>query len=449
VAPAASSPGVDAVLAAAGSSRAQVRELRRAPRPPFGRLRPIKDALVAGLGAETAAFAFLHAAGNTPGAVQRLPLTGLHDYARTHALRFDELHPARDLRMPPVPVFGEARAGFDARTRCQFACVLADAVVSSKSNFILAGGRALFDHQGGELASIPVDVAMDPVVFAPDATHATFAIEAAAIDGPVLPEAFTLLGLNSFNYWHWQVEFLPRLLACLDLPGFAGVPILVDAQMPAQSLVALRWMIGERHPVRVVAPGEAVRVARLWTAAMFAYLPVWPQPGAHYPSHTMVIDAPAFASALAPLEPRLAALRTGAGPKRLYLARQATQHRGMVNWPEVEAWFAAHDFAIVDFGTYAFEDQLRLARDADVIVGPNGAALVNGQFAGPGTAIGILDNHFVENQEWYADVCTALGQRLSILVGETVSVDPDYEFNANYRIDLERLPAWLEHLLGR
>jgi len=44
-------------------------------------------------------------------------------------------------------------------------------------------------------------------------------------------------------------------------------------------------------------------------------------------------------------------------------------------------------------------------------------------------------------------VCDALGQRLSFLVGETVDADPMYEFNANYRIDPERLPAWLDHLL--
>src|SRR6185503_10140905 len=105
-----------------------------------------------------------------------------------------------------------------------------------------------------------------------------------------------------------------------------------------------------------------------------------------------------------------------------------SQHRGMQNREEVEAWFAAPDFQVVDFGAFAFEDQLRMVRDADVIVGPNGAALVNSLFAGAGTTIGILDNTFIEDNEWYAEVCAELGQRLSFLVGEVVDVDPVYEF---------------------
>jgi capsular polysaccharide biosynthesis protein len=440
---------IDEALASAGVNRAVVKTLRTQPRPALGRLRQVKDALCARLDAATAANEFLQLVGNAPGAAPRLPFANLIDHARAHAVRFEVISPAHAVAMPPVPVFGDpAREGFDARTRCVFACVLDDAVVSSRSNVIVAGQHALLDVQDGERDLIPLDLGVDPVVFAPDGTHATIAIEQHGVDGPVLDEAFTLLGLNSYNYWHWHIEFLPRLLACLDLPGFAGVPILVDAQMPAQNLVALRFMVGERHPLHVVPAGEAVRVRRLWTAAMFTYIPLWPMPGVAYATRTMVIDAPAFAAQVQRLEPALAPLRTGTGARRLYLARKPSQHRGMDNAAQVEAWFVAHGFRSVDFAEFAFEEQLRLVRDADVIVGPNGAALVNGLFAGAGTAIGILDNSFVEDNEWYAAVCASLGQRLSFLVGEVLAADPVYEYNANYRIDLDALPGWLEHLLA-
>jgi capsular polysaccharide biosynthesis protein len=220
--------------------------------------------------------------------------------------------------------------------------------------------------------------------------------------------------------------------------------------MPDQAQVALRFALGGRdHPVRVVAPGEAVRVRRLWTAAMFVYVPLWPRSGVTFDPRTMIVDADAFVAALAKLEPSLRALGPGRGTRRLYLARHASQHRAMINKDEVDAWFAAHGFESVDFGALSFEDQLRSVRDAEVIVGPNGAALVNSLFAGPGTAIGILDNRFVDDNEWYDAVSSALGQRLAILVGDTVDVDPVYEFNANYRIDVARLPAFLDHLLAR
>ncbi len=441
---------VDAALASAGFTRHSLREQRRGPRPPMGALRPAKDALSAVLGDEAAAIEYMQLTGNRPGASRRLPITSLLDYARVHALRFDQVSAAQRVRMPPVPVFNDASTqGYDATTRTVFSCVLQDAVVSSKSNVILAGGRALIDFQDDELLRVPVDLAVDSILFAPRDGHATFAIEAGAINDPPLDEALALVGVNSFNYWHWQVEFLPRLLACIDLPGFDGVPVLVDAQMPEQAMVALRFLVGDRHPVRVLGPGEAVRVERLWTGAMFSYMPLWPLAGVAYPPRTMVMDADAFVAQITRMEPLLQPLQTGIGSKRLYLVRGESQHRGMVNKPEVDEWFAANGFELVDFGTYAYQDQLRMVRDADIIVGPNGAALVNSLFAGGDTSIGILDNSFIEDNEWYAAVSAGLGQRLSFLVGEVVDADPSYEFNANYRIDTALLPAFLAHLAAR
>lgn len=440
---------VDAALASAGVTRDQVRELRCGYRPSMGQLRPIKDALTACLGAEGAAMEFMQLTGNKPGTARYLPISSLYEFARDKALRYDEISAARPIRMPPVPVFGgEANQGYDATTRVVFSCMLANAVVSSKSNVILVEDRALIDYQGDELQRVPIDLAVDPILFAPSRGHATFAVESGAIDGAPMEEALALVGVNSFNYWHWHVEFLPRLLACMALPGFVDVPILVDAQMPPQAIVALRFLIGDQHPVRTLSPGEAITVKRLWTGAMFTYMPLWPLAGVAYPPRTMVMDADAFVAQIARMEPALARLRTGGGSKRLYLARGDSQHRGMVNKPEVDAWFIANSFEMVDFGAYAYEEQLRMVRDADVIVGPNGAALVNSLFAGSATSIGILDNSFIEDNEWYAAVSEGLGQRLAFLVGDVVDADPMYEFNANYRIDIDALPAFLAHLVA-
>lgn len=439
----------DEILIQAGHRPEIVRTLRAGPRPAFGRLRPIKELLTERLGAEAAARAFMQMAGNQPGAVLRLPITSLHEFARTRARRYEELSPGGMVELPPVPVFGDRnRSGFEARTRTVFCCVLDDVVVSSKSNFLLTAGRALLDFQGGEREMVPLDLGVDPIVFAPTDEHVTVAVERGAVEGPVLEEAFALVGVNSFNYWHWHIEFLPRLLACRDLPGFAGVPVLIDAQMPAQSVQALRLFLGPDHPVQVLQSGEAVRVRRLWTCSMFMYLPLWPLPGVSYAPRTMFMDTRAFVARIGMLEPVLGQIEPRSGSKRIYLGRRTSQHRGMTNQLEVEDWFRTHGFELIDPGRFEFAEQLAIVRGAEVIVGPNGAALVNSLFAGAGTSIGVLDNHFIEDNEWYADVCHALGQQLSFLVGEAVNFDPQYEFNADYRIPVERLPAFLDHLLA-
>ncbi|MGH8030557.1 MAG: hypothetical protein ACREO3_11560, partial [Arenimonas sp.] len=114
-------PPVATILAAAGFSPQLIHTLRNQPRPELGRLRAAKDALCAQLGSEAAAAEFLRLVGTQAGATPRLPLTGLLEYARAHALQFGEISAARTLQMPPTPVFGDpTREGFAATVRCVF-----------------------------------------------------------------------------------------------------------------------------------------------------------------------------------------------------------------------------------------------------------------------------------------------------------------------------------------
>lgn len=438
-----------AILAEAGYPPDIVKRLRSGPRPALGNLRTVKGLLAARLGPVAAANALTTMAGNVPGTVETLPMCSLQDFARVHAQLYEELCAPRTVRMPPVPVFGDpGRRGFEARSRSVFCCVLGDTVVSSKSNILVADGHAILDYQGNELEMVPLDLGVDPIVFADAPDHLTVAIERGAIDGEPIREAFTLVGVNSFNYCHWQVEFLPRLMACLDLPGFEAVPILVDAQMPPQHVQALRHVVGAERGILVLAAGEAVRVERLWTCSMVMYMPLWPMPGASYAPQTLYLDTEAFVARLARIRPPPGASGTASRGKRLYLTRNRRQHRRIENQVEVEAWFAANGFEIVDFGALTFPEQLEAVRDASVIVGPDGAALMNSLFAPEGARIGILDNHFIDDNEWYADICARLGQRLGYLVGEVVDADARYEFNANYHIPVEALPGFLDHLLS-
>ena len=66
-----------------------------------------------------------------------------------------------------------------------------------------------------------------------------------------MSRAFSLVGVNSYNFGHLLGEFLPKLLALRGRPGFGSVPILVDEQMPPQHREAIE-LFAERGQSIVV-----------------------------------------------------------------------------------------------------------------------------------------------------------------------------------------------------
>ena len=112
-----------------------------------------------------------------------------------------------------------------------------------------------------------------------------------------------------------------------------------------------------------------------------------------------------------------------------------------MNRTEVEAWFAARGFEILDLEELSFSDQLALARGAEVIVGPDGSSMQISFFAGPGTSIGILNNPYLEDHRFYAVACEHLRQRLLILTGEVTCKHPGYKKFSDYRIDASAPPG--------
>ena len=414
-------------------------------------IHPVKRALVGRHGTAAAAAAFAYANGSARDSeLVTLPVAGLRDVARTYGLAYEELVPARAVHLPDPPVFGRRPGpGFDARTRTLFFTRLADAVVSSKSSFLVCDGRAVLDVQDDELARVALDFSLDaPVLTAGDGS-VTMLLDGHARRGAPLDRAISLVGMNTTNFGHWLLEFLPVVLMARRRPDAAAVPFVVDAQMPSQLRQSLRLFAGDDHPVVELPRGHAVRVRELWAFARPMYVPLAQQAGAVAARELMVVDPDAFAGLLETARPQLERLDGARGPRRLFLTREDHQHRRIVNRVEVEAWFREHGFHVVDFGRLPFAEQLRLTRGAEVVVGPDGSSLLVSLFGRPGLRVGVLDNPHLADNEWYVAMCRRLGQPVSYLVGEAVRDAPDYWYHADYRIDVAHLPGVVDDLLRR
>jgi hypothetical protein len=421
--------------------------------PSFYALQPLKHQLAEELGPERAAAQFAELAGYEPGwGVRTFGVAGLRDFALEHALEYEVVAESRDVVLAPPSVFGEVPGTpLPMRTRELFFCVLADAVIACKSGFVLIPEHdaALLDFQNDELSQLPVDLDVDPVAFAPTGDGITALLGRGAFAGASLERALDLTGLHSFNFGHWLTEFLPKVLVCIDRPGFDSVPVVVDEQMPVQHREALALIIGPEHPVVALKPREAIRVKELWACSTVMYFEIGTKQGEAELNEVLPIDGAAFAGLLAKIEPRLSAVTPHDGPERIYVSRKDSQHKRLVNRVEVERWFAGQGFDIYEPASLTFAEQLARVRGAEVIAGPEGSGPWLALWARPGTAIGLLDNPYIDQYWPIAELFAPLGIRLSTLVGPVVRVEPSYVKFSDYEIDVDALPAFIADLVDQ
>ncbi|CAN5790518.1 hypothetical protein BH23CHL8_BH23CHL8_09900 [soil metagenome] len=391
---------------------------------------PYKSALVERLGPEAAALVLAGMrSSSSPHVAIRRPLVPLIDHAREQGLEYEELIGAGPAVSTAIPLYRRpADEPVERRTRALFSCILEDVVVPARSGILLTAGRALLDIQEDELVRRPVDLSIDPVVVAGGSDEVLIIEPAERDELRTLPEAIWLTGVHTPAYGHWIMEFLPKLWALLERPGFAEVPILIDDRMPAQHVEAIRLFAGDANPLIVLQDQESARVRRLWVCSALVYLPVGPLPSGGRKRVRNGVDDEGFRRLLERIRPVLEAIDTQAAPRHVYLARKPSQHRRLVNAEAIQEQLEGQGFQKVDFGELAFREQLRIIRGAEQVVAAGGSALLTTVFGPPGQRIGVMMPPFYGDIGWLTQACRALGHELSVLVGELANEHPRYRW---------------------
>ena len=67
-------------------------------------------------------------------------------------------------------------------------------------------------------------------------------------------------------------------------------------------------------------------------------------------------------------------------------------------------------------------------------------------FARPGTKVGLLTHQYLDDFEWYPQLCRGLLQQHLVFKGEITRADPQYRHFSDYMIDVNKLPAFLDEL---
>lgn len=260
-------------------------------------------------------------------------------------------------------------------------------------------------------------------------------------------EALHLAGRCAINYFHWIVEYLPRLLLAEDFDVPAGIPALVPAGMPRQMVEA--GEIANRGRFRLIEKPFDVRasVKRLHIPSM----PTCIVDGRALPFPMIGgMDRDMFKRYRRRILDHVAGSAGSDLPRRVYLTRNA-QHRQLGNESKVIATLEKRGFVAVDPVTLSFSDQVRLFRDAEAITGAGGAAFTNLLFceSQPFVAISVA-RHNVDFP-LFANLLDIAGGRFSHVPGrplvdsmgcinEDQYVHVDYEVSAKAFVDtLDRM----------
>lgn len=220
--------------------------------------------------------------------------------------------------------------------------------------------------------------------------------------------AFLLVRHRSVNYYHWVFEYLrklralesyrkqtggdPTVLIARDLPGW----ITESLKLAGYDTTDLtRWHGGVAMVDRLVLPEHRKR-------------------GAVPPSDCRWLRDRMTANVGDKTESR-----------RIYVSRREADHRHVVNEQKLINTLSPLGFEIYILEQMQFKDQVSLFEDAELIVGPHGAGLVNMIFSADTTVVELL--HGGDVRSHYFQLANLLSHGYDFLIcdpeGENMSVD--------------------------
>ena len=214
----------------------------------------------------------------------------------------------------------------------------------------------------------------------------------------------------SRNYYHWLVNALARARLCAEFATGGATIVLPDfrragdppGQVRAQVLQAsLDAILGER-PHRLLAPG-AYRVRNLSV--------LWTRPT----SPTDIAGVKRLYEVFDGVAERIAGRPTRRS-RRLYISRRGAHDPRIrpADGGQLDRVLARHGFESLTLEDMSFEDQVRAAAEARIIVAPHGAGLTNLLFSHRDAVILELVSHIAGEQSfrpWYYELASNRGQR--------------------------------------
>ena len=250
-----------------------------------------------------------------------------------------------------------------------------------------------------------------------------------------------LTGEYEANYFHWIVEILPRLFLSERLGVEPGLPLLVSEGLHENLYQLMDLVRSPSRPVIRLNPHLSYRVESLiYPSDVSRIFDVYDRaPGLD----TTYLPVSLIKAMVTAIKQRVE-LPATQYPKRLFVRRNSS-YRLLMNQPEIEEVLVSHGFRAIDPEDLSVPEQVALFSQAEMIVGPSGAALANMLWCRENCRVLVLhsDHPFKKYPYWDA-LARVSGIRISYLSGRRANrVTGRREPHDDYSIDSERLLAAL------
>ncbi len=233
---------------------------------------------------------------------------------------------------------------------------------------------------------------------------------------------------NHWNFGHWMLNHLARLALVASVPGLEGIPLVVGENITANQLECLELMGFDESRLVRLRKGHLARFETLW-APMMPFCQV----------NELVYWVPGIIDFI---RQRLGVPRhpaSGRRRRRFYLTRQAARWRRVLNESALLDLLAQRGFEVIDPGTLTIRQQLELAADAEVILGPFGASMNFLLFA-PDDA-SVIELKPIANIDMNINPALArrAGQRYSEIIGTPSAAEGVSPINYDFTVSPDRL----------
>jgi capsular polysaccharide biosynthesis protein len=258
--------------------------------------------------------------------------------------------------------------------------------------------------------------------------------------GNIIGHAVHAMHEYSNDYLHLVTEVLPRIELARADPAVDSLPLLIDASLHPHFLDLIRIVDDGR-------PSLALKKDKLYSLKTL-----------HFPSDVSSIQN-AFAPHRSNTVLHIAAIQrvvkkvleskklsTSLPPRRRIYARRKREQQSPINQAEIEARLAAHGFELCLLDDLAIDVQIRLFREAVIVVGPMSTDLTNIVWCQPGTSVLALPALQVAMPvEVWKQLGAVSGCQVMSLqgprVGDRVNRDecPDHD-----AIHIDELETWID-----
>jgi hypothetical protein len=261
--------------------------------------------------------------------------------------------------------------------------------------------------------------------------------------GPPIERGIILCGMYAPNYFHWMVDFLPRIWAINQCPEYRSYPLIIDNNVPEKYIEALkaidtnsreliRLEYGIRYEVKdLVVPSRVIRYR--------------PEMHGTYKEFSIAPVAINF------LRKKLTTYWNSAentSPKRIYIERKEPLYRNLLNENEIKNLFEKYQFEFIDPSELSISRQIKLFSSADIIAGPHGAGWTNMIFA-PSHVQGLMLLG-PQSSYLYSNIAHLIGQDLIHINGECIMIESlQDKLQCDYAINLKEVGFALDSVIGK